>query len=162
MSFSAGGYDPYSVSLGSITVWFKISLLTKRIKKSITGTKGMLPTRVSLGFSFFGSGDSNKAYDSVDGGKSELVPSLKLQTDKDVYRPGESIVVSIEIHNPSRAINELSKKENAGDVLCPLLVERLSFEIKGIEKLDSQWYATQKSLPGSKQKRGLYCYQSVF
>lgn len=118
----------------------------------------MLPPRVSFGFSFFGSGDSNKAYDSVGGGKSELVPSLKLRTDKDVYRPGESIVVSIEIHNPSGVVDELSKKENAGDVLCPLLVEMLSFEIKGIEKLDSQWYATQKPLPGSKQRRGEHTF----
>ncbi|KAJ9708008.1 hypothetical protein PVL29_000192 [Vitis rotundifolia] len=118
----------------------------------------MLPPRVSFGFSFFGSGDSHKAYDSVGGGKSELVPSLKLRTDKDVYRPGESIVVTIEIHNPSGVIDELSKKENAGDVLCPLLVEMLSFEIKGIEKLDSQWYATQKPLPGSKQRRGEHIF----
>lgn len=121
----------------------------------------MLPPRVSFGFSFFGSGDSNKAYDSVNGGKSEIVPSLKLQTDKDVYWPGESIVVSIEIHNPSGVIDELSKKENVDDALCPLLVERLGFEIKGIEKLDSQWYATQKPLPGSKQRRGL-CFTNYF
>lgn len=123
----------------------------------------MLPPRVSFGFSFFKSGDSTKAtYNSVDDGKSELLPSLKMQTDKDVYRPGDSIVVTIEIHNPSGVIDELSKKENAGDVLCPLLVEKLSFEIKGIEKLDSQWYATQKPPPGSKQRRGLYCYQIVY
>ncbi|KAI9100724.1 hypothetical protein K1719_024086 [Acacia pycnantha] len=37
-------------------------------------------------------------------------------------------------------------------------VERLSFEIKGIEKLDVQWFATQKPLPGSKQKRGEYVF----
>ncbi|TKY68828.1 RAB6A-GEF complex partner protein 2 [Spatholobus suberectus] len=37
-------------------------------------------------------------------------------------------------------------------------MERLSFEIKGIEKLDTQWFATQKTLPGSKQRRGEHVF----
>ncbi|KAF7152841.1 hypothetical protein RHSIM_Rhsim01G0140000 [Rhododendron simsii] len=33
-----------------------------------------------------------------------------------------------------------------------LLIERLAFEIKGIEKLDALWFTTQKSSPDSKQR----------
>lgn len=91
----------------------------------------------------FGSGESNK----VDGFKSKVVPSMKIQTDKDVYRPGDSVVVTIEISNPL-----------AKNTLCSFLVERLTFDMKGIEKLDTQWFATQKSLPGLKHKRGEYVF----
>ncbi|KAF3445655.1 hypothetical protein FNV43_RR10831 [Rhamnella rubrinervis] len=96
----------------------------------------MLAPRFS---SLLGGGGSNaKALDS------EVLPSLKLQTDKQVYRPGDPVIVTIEITNP------------AGNANTPLslLVERLSFEIKGVEKLDTQWFATQKPIPGSKQRRG--------
>ncbi|KAL5538220.1 hypothetical protein UlMin_046192 [Ulmus minor] len=96
----------------------------------------MLPPRLS---SIFGGGGSN-----AKPLKTEVFPTLKLQTDKEVYRPGDPIVVTIEIGNPA----------SNGDEVFSLLVERLSFEIKGIEKLDTQWFATQKPLPGSKQRRG--------
>ncbi|CAK7337973.1 unnamed protein product [Dovyalis caffra] len=98
---------------------------------------------------FFGSGSSNKVNKSLDGRKDELVPTLKVQTDKDVYRPGDSVLITIEISNPKDGASE--------DVMSSLLIEKLGFEIRGIQKLDSQWFATQKPLPGSKQRRGLYC-----
>lgn len=92
--------------------------------------------------SFFGGGGSNaKALDK------EVLPSLKLQTDKQVYRPGDPVIVTIDITNPAAA--------NADNPLS-LLVERLGFEIKGVEKLDTQWFATQKPAPGSKQRRGSF------
>lgn len=83
---------------------------------------------------------------SLNGWKSEIMPTLKVVTDKDVYRPGDSIVVTIEISNP--------RNSTAVDVSPSLLVEKLGFEIKGVEKLDTQWFATQKPLPGSRQRRG--------
>lgn len=113
----------------------------------------MPPPKVSRGFSFFRSADSSE----VDGIKSELSPSLKLHTDKDVYRPGDSVVVTIDI-SISGVSDGPSKTENAAHIVPSLLVERLTFEMKGIEKLDTQWFATQKSLPGSKQSRGEYVF----
>lgn len=90
----------------------------------------MLPVR----FSLFGSRDNNSPKGE------ELLPTLKVETDKQVYRPGDPVIVTIQISNPSNRYS--------------FLMERLSFEIKGIEKLDTQWFATQKPLPGSKQRRG--------
>ncbi|KAJ8747294.1 hypothetical protein K2173_011559 [Erythroxylum novogranatense] len=95
-------------------------------------------------FSLFG----NKTDDAPDGLRSELKPTLKLQTDRDVYRPGDSVSVTIEIYNPSDGATEGLN----------LLIERLGFEIKGIEKLDTQWFATQKPVPGSRQRRGEYVF----
>ncbi|XP_043817600.1 uncharacterized protein LOC110625572 isoform X2 [Manihot esculenta] len=100
--------------------------------------------------SFFGIGGSNNVNNSSDGLKSELAPTIKLQTEKDVYRPGDSIFVTIEISNPSNGALESSP--------CSLLIEKLGFEIKGIEKLDPQWFATQKPLPGSRQRRGEHVF----
>ncbi|XP_021910638.1 uncharacterized protein LOC110824349 [Carica papaya] len=100
---------------------------------------------LSSRFSFLGSGGSNKVDESSNVLESNLKPTLKLQTDKDVYRPGDSIVITIEICNPD---NGAAPEGNP-----TLLVERLRFEVKGIEKLDIQWFATQKPLPGSKQRR---------
>ncbi|KAF5737929.1 Immunoglobulin E-set [Tripterygium wilfordii] len=103
----------------------------------------MLPNR----FSIFGSGRSNNSGNL----KSRLTPKLKLETDKDVYRPGDSVFITIEICNPSG----VNGYEN---VASSLLIERLGFEIKGIEKLDTQWFATPKPLPGSKQRRGEHVF----
>lgn len=94
------------------------------------------------GFSFFGVGGGGRG-----GGDSKKLdpvlppPSLKLQTDKNVYRPGDPVTITIEIRNPTG--------------MCSLLLEKISFEIKGIEKLDTQWFTTQKPLPDTKQRRGL-------
>ncbi|KAK9911240.1 hypothetical protein M0R45_035161 [Rubus argutus] len=103
----------------------------------------MLPRRLS---SIFGGLASNTKTVT-----SELLPTLKVQTDKEVYRPGDQIVITIEISNPS----------NNGDMAYSLLIDRLGFEIKGIEKLDSQWFATQKPTPGSKQRRGEYVFMEA-
>ncbi|XVF66981.1 hypothetical protein PTKIN_Ptkin10aG0083500 [Pterospermum kingtungense] len=107
----------------------------------------MLPTR----FSFFGGAGSNKVGNSVEGDKSKLNPTLKLQTERDVYRPGDSVYVTIEICNPLTS-------DNTGSTVPLLLIEKLGFEIKGIEKLDSQWFATQKPLAGTKQRRGEHVF----
>lgn len=105
----------------------------------------MPPPEASRRFSFFGVGGGARGRDTK---KNDLLlppPSLKLQTDKNVYRPGDPVIITIEIQNPSDSWS--------------LLVERLSFETKGIEKLDTQWFATQKpSSTESKHKRGEYVF----
>lgn len=99
----------------------------------------MAQSKPARGFSIFGIGgrfgDNSKS--------SDPAPSLKLETDKEVYRPGDPVMITIEIQNP------------VAD--CSLLVESLSFEMKGIEKCDTQWFTTHKSLE-SKQKRGEYIF----
>ncbi|PIA49584.1 hypothetical protein AQUCO_01300402v1 [Aquilegia coerulea] len=125
-------------------------------------------TKVSqgvLGFSLFGNGgggffkpatfasSSNEDEKSKANNKDEKIfvsPSVKLQLDKDIYRPGDSVAVTITVHNPA----------NTDDATCSssFLIEKLSFEIKGLEKLDTQWFATPKPLPGSKQRRGEHVF----
>ncbi|KAK4783477.1 hypothetical protein SAY86_007851 [Trapa natans] len=105
----------------------------------------MLPPR----FFIFGGGGLKE------GPKSQFpTPSLKLRTDREVYRPGEPVYATLEISCPSTLDHPLIK--NGGP--CSLLIKRLSFEIKGIEKLDSQWYAIQKPSPDTKQHRGEYVF----
>ncbi|KAI7740598.1 hypothetical protein M8C21_018209 [Ambrosia artemisiifolia] len=73
-------------------------------------------------------------------------PSLKLETDKKVYRPGDPVTITVEIRNPP------------GE--CSLLVDKLSFEATGIEKLDTQWFTTtHKPLTHSNHnRRGEYVF----
>lgn len=76
-------------------------------------------------------------------------PVLKLDADKKVYRPGDPVTITIEIRNPP------------GE--CSLLLDRLSFEATGIEKLDTQWFNTHKPLPDSNHKRrGLNLHFTLF
>ncbi|CAM0958902.1 unnamed protein product [Alopecurus aequalis] len=88
--------------------------------------------------------------------KQHLSPKLKIQTDKDVYRPRDSVTATIEICSP------ISLKDDAGTISSEdapsFMVDGLSFELKGIEKLDSQWFSVPKPLPGSKQRRGEYLF----
>nr|GMD77649.1 uncharacterized protein LOC109175964 isoform X2 [Ipomoea batatas] len=71
-------------------------------------------------------------------------PQLKLEVDREVYRPGDPVTITVEISNPTPS--------------CSLLIERLAFEIKGIEKLDTQWFSTAKPSPDSKQRRGEFVF----
>lgn len=120
-------------SLSLLSFW---NIVFGKSWASEIGVREMLAPRFS---SIFGGGGSYaKAL------RSEVLPTLKLQTDKQVYRPGDPVIVTIEISNPA----------GNADLPLSLLVERLSFEIKGVEKLDTQWFATQKPIPGSKQRRG--------
>lgn len=104
--------------------------------------EAMLPYR----FSFFGDGGYSKV-GNEEGDISQLNPTLKLHTDRDVYRPGDSIYFTIEICNPLIG-------DKTSSTVPSLLVERLGFEIKGIEKLDTQWFAIQKPSIGMKHRRG--------
>lgn len=84
-------------------------------------------------------------------------PRLKLQTDREVYRPGDSVTATIEICTPAGLKDDAASAETGEDAPS-LLVDGLSFEIKGIEKLDSQWFSVSKPLPGSKQRRGEHLF----
>ncbi|KAK1384131.1 Reduced growth phenotype protein 1 [Heracleum sosnowskyi] len=102
----------------------------------------MSQSKPSRGFSIFGiggrDGDSSKTSDPA-----VSPPVVKLETDREVYRPGDPVVITIEIENPV--------------VNCSLLVETLRFEMRGIEKCDAQWFTTHKSLDSVK-KRGEYIF----
>lgn len=101
-----------------------------------------------------GIGSSNEVDESLGYSGSKLKPTLSVQTDKDVYRPGDSISVTIEVGNSHVRDNENGFRPS-------LLVEKLSFEVKGIEKLDIQWFSTQQLSAGSKGRRGIHrniCY----
>ncbi|XP_019243093.1 PREDICTED: uncharacterized protein LOC109223292 isoform X2 [Nicotiana attenuata] len=105
----------------------------------------------SRGFSFFNitAGIGSGGGGGVTGRKSNATidlpqPQLKLEPDREVYRPGDPVTITVEIKNPTTT--------------CSLLIEKLSFEIKGIEKLDTQWFSTPKPSPDSKQRRGEYVF----
>ncbi|KAK3141198.1 hypothetical protein QOZ80_4BG0330730 [Eleusine coracana subsp. coracana] len=89
--------------------------------------------------------------------RQHLSPTLKLQTDKEVYRPGDSVTVTIEISSPA-TLKDDARQTVSGEDVPSLLLDSLSFELKGIEKLDSQWFSVPKPLPGSKQRRGEHLF----
>ncbi|KAL6651596.1 hypothetical protein ACP70R_010521 [Stipagrostis hirtigluma subsp. patula] len=89
--------------------------------------------------------------------KQQFSPTLKLQTDKEVYRPGDSVTVTIEIGSPASSKDDVGQTVSGEDAPS-LLLDALSFELKGIEKLDSQWFSVPKPLPGSKQRRGEHIF----
>ncbi|KAG1364215.1 hypothetical protein COCNU_11G010420 [Cocos nucifera] len=109
--------------------------------------------KLPQGFSFFRSVGwfDDKKVDSA--ANHNFVLSFKLRTDKEIYRPGDSVTAAIEICCP-KILNGVTEAEHLSDGISSFLVDNLTFEIKGIEKLDTQWFATQKPLPGSKQRRG--------
>lgn len=89
--------------------------------------------------------------------KQQLSPTLKLQTDKETYRPGDSVTVTIEICSPA-SLKDGVGQAVSGEDAPSLLLDVLSFELKGIEKLDTQWFSVPKPLPGSKQRRGEHMF----
>ncbi|KAL1824821.1 hypothetical protein ACET3Z_011599 [Daucus carota] len=99
----------------------------------------MSQSKPPRGFSIFGMGGGGRKSSDPE----VSAPVMKLETDREVYRPGDPVVITIEIENP--AAN------------CSLLVESLRFEMKGIEKCDTQWFTTHKSLD-NKTKRGEYIF----
>lgn len=102
---------------------------------------------LSSRFSFLGIGTSSNEVDESFGvSGTKVKPTLSVQTDKDVYRPGDFIFVTIEVgYSPP-----VTDHGNSPSVL----VDKLSFEVKGVEKLDVQWFSTLKQSPGSKGRRG--------
>ena len=103
---------------------------------------------LSSRFSFLGIGSSsNEVNDSLSGSGTKIKPSLSVQTDKDVYRPGDFIFVTLEV-------GYYAVRDHENGASPSVLVDKLSFEVKGLEKLDVQWFSAQKPSPGSKGRRG--------
>ncbi|PSS05624.1 Xin actin-binding repeat-containing protein [Actinidia chinensis var. chinensis] len=112
----------------------------------------MPPPKASRGFSLFGRCDSAEKANNR-GGSVAPPPSLKVRTDRDVYRPGDPVLVTIEIRN------NVSTSSSGSYAEYSLLLEKLTFDMKGIKKLDTQWFTTQKPMPDLKQRRGLFLRQ---
>ncbi|KAJ8498742.1 hypothetical protein OPV22_009294 [Ensete ventricosum] len=105
------------------------------------------------GFSFFrsiGWFDEKKVDLSS---KQDVAPSLSILLDKEIYRPGDLVTATVEICSP-RISNGYTDGGNWSNKASSFLLDNFSFEVKGIEKLDCQWFSTQKPLPGLKQRRG--------
>ncbi|KAL0696854.1 hypothetical protein Bca4012_064034 [Brassica carinata] len=98
-------------------------------------------------FSFLGIG-SNQVNESLGVSGSKVKPTLSVETDKDVYRPGDFIFVTLEV-------GYSSVRDHQNGANPSVLVEKLSFEVKGVEKLEIQWFSTQKSSPRSKGRIGI-------
>lgn len=71
-----------------------------------------------------------------------------------MYRPGDPVVVTVEVANR----NPSTSGDGGGDETASFLIERLGFEMKGVEKLDTQWFNTPKVSNDSKQRRGEYVF----
>lgn len=81
-----------------------------------------------------------------------LPPSLKVTLEKKVYRPGDTVVATVEIGNEGKPG---MMRDLTGDAV---LMEDLSVEVRGIEKLDPQWLVTPKPPSGSKTRRGSFSW----
>ncbi|KAG2304816.1 hypothetical protein Bca52824_033467 [Brassica carinata] len=101
-------------------------------------------------FSFLGIG-SNQVNESLGVSGSKVKPTLSVETDKDVYRPGDFIFVTLEV-------GYSSVRDHQNGANPSVLVEKLSFEVKGVEKLEIQWFSTQKSSPRSKGRIGEHIF----
>ncbi|VFQ69513.1 unnamed protein product [Cuscuta campestris] len=106
------------------------------------------PDKPPRRFSFFGItaglGGGGRGGRSKGNAADLPLPRLKLEVDREVYRPGDPVTITVEITNPTSS--------------CSLLIEKLGFEIKGIEKLDTQWFSTAKPSLDSKQRRGEFVF----
>jgi hypothetical protein len=80
-----------------------------------------------------------------------LPPALKLSLEKKAYRPGDTVVATVEIVNEAPVGKPGLMRDLAGEAV---LMEDLSVEVRGIEKLDPQWMVTPKPPAGSKTRKG--------
>ncbi len=81
------------------------------------------------------------------------MPSVRLSLDRKGYRPGDMVVATIEVANENPSYSSARRTPRAS-VADAVLMEDLSVEVRGIEKLDPQWLVTPKPTSGSKQRRG--------
>ncbi|KAF5779291.1 putative reduced growth phenotype protein [Helianthus annuus] len=108
----------------------------------------MMPPQRSLSSLFgigIGKGEAVKKEENMVG----VQPLLKLEADKKVYRPGDPVTITVEIRNPPPAQRSL-------------LVETLSFQATGIQKLDTQWFTTTTTYNhnrnSNRNRRGEYVF----
>ncbi|KAJ7555588.1 hypothetical protein O6H91_05G045900 [Diphasiastrum complanatum] len=78
-------------------------------------------------------------------------PSLNVSLDRKAYRPGDTVVATIDISSDVSSQREASFDSRVED---GLVLDNLAVEFKGTEKLDPQWLITPKLPPGSKQRKG--------
>ena len=78
-------------------------------------------------------------------------PSLKVTLEKKVYRPGDTVLATIEIANATPGGKLGMMRDLTGNAV---LMEDLLVEVRGIEKLDPQWLVTPKPPAGLKTRRG--------
>jgi hypothetical protein len=90
------------------------------------------------------------------------MPSVRLSLDRKGYRPGDMVVATIEVANENPSYSSARRTPRAS-VADAVLMEDLSVEVRGIEKLDPQWLVTPKPTSGSNQRRGedLFFYLSA-
>ncbi len=81
------------------------------------------------------------------------MPSVRVSLDRKGYRPGDMVVATIEVANENPSYSSARRTPRAS-VADAVLMEDLSVEVRGIEKLDPQWLVTPKPPSGSKQRRG--------
>lgn len=74
-------------------------------------------------------------------------PSLKVSLERKVYRPGDTVVATVEIANEAPGmVRDLSADA--------VLMADLLVEVRGIEKIDPTWLITPKPPTGLRQRKG--------
>lgn len=74
-------------------------------------------------------------------------PSLRVSLERKVYRPGDTVVATIEVANEAPGmVRDL--------VPDAVLMADLLVEVRGIEKIDLTWLVTPKPPTGSRQRKG--------
>lgn len=104
----------------------------------------MAPPKSRFSLFGIGGGGARAGYNSKTTDPAVPPPVLKLQTDKNVYRPRDPVIITIEIQNHQ--------------IGCSLLVEKLSFEIKGIEN----WILNGSQLQSLTLSRREVSFFSIF
>lgn len=107
-------------------------------------------------FPFFKKGPVERSFSSTTSLENEnvSVPTLKVSTDREAYRPGDLIIATVEVHNAKCLLESNGQTEGSVDARDAILIENIIVEVKGIEKFDTQWIITQKPSPGSKLRQG--------
>jgi hypothetical protein len=74
-------------------------------------------------------------------------PSLKVSLERKVYRPGDTVVATIEVANEAPGmVRDL--------VADAVLMADMLVEVRGIEKIDPTWLITPKPPSGPRQRKG--------
>lgn len=74
-------------------------------------------------------------------------PSLKVSLERKVYRPGDTVVATIEVANEAPGM----VRDLAADAV---LMADMLVEVRGIEKIDPTWLITPKPPSGPRQRKG--------
>ena len=75
-----------------------------------------------------------------------------MSTNQESYWPGELIITTVEVRNGKCLVDNNAQSEVGLDVIDEIQIENLIVEVKGIEKLDTQWVIAQNLSLGEKQR----------